>query len=547
MPEPLRDDERVMGSLLRARAEQHPGRPFCHVGDEGFTFAEIDRRSDAVAAGFAAAGVAKGDRVAVLSPNRVEVLEMFYGLAKLGAIQVPLNAFLKGAFLRHQLAHSRASVLVADEAGVAAAEPLLGELPDLRLIVLLDPSASAPSTSGVEVVAYDQLTAGEDAAAPVVDVAPGDTMSIVFTSGTTGLPKGCVLSHGYYARCGWTSAYGLDITPEDSIYAPLPLFHGGGRMLVLTAALVLGIPVHFDVAFSASAFMTRAAEVDATVVIAIGAMGMALLATPPSPSDRAHRVHSMMVAPLTPDEQLRFKERFGIEPWTECYGQTECVPLCVAPRTGERDRAGCGFPAPDLDVRLLDDHLREVPDGEVGEICVRPRGRHAMFDGYWDQPEATLAAFGGLWYHSGDAGRKLPSGQVTFVDRTKDTLRRRGENVSSIELEIAIRAHPKIADAAIHAVPSPVSEDDIKACIVLTPGESTDPEELFAFFGDNLPYFALPRYVELLDDLPRNAVNRVMKHVLRERPMSGQVWDFEALGLRVEREHRRAAPTAAPR
>jgi crotonobetaine/carnitine-CoA ligase len=545
MREKLEDHERVMGSLLRARAQQYPDRPFCFVADDGFTFAEIDRRSDTVAAGFAAHGVAKGDRVAVLTPNRVEVLELFYGLAKLGAIQVPLNAFLKGAFLRHQLAHSRASVLVADEAGAAAAEPLLAELPDLRQIVMLDPSAPAPSGTEVELLSYEEVVTAGSGPPPEVEIGAHDTMSIVFTSGTTGLPKGCVLSHGYYARCGWTSAYGLDIGSDDVIYAPLPLFHGGGRMLVLTAALVIGIPVHFDVAFSASAFMSRAAEVDATVVIAIGAMGMALLATPPGPSDRAHRVHSMMVAPLTPEEQVRFKDRFGIEPWTECYGQTECVPLCVAPRTGPRDRAGCGFPAPDLEVKLLDDKLQEVPDGEVGEICIRPREQFAMFDGYWGQPEATLDSFRGLWYHTGDAGRKLQSGQLTFVDRKKDALRRRGENVSSIELEIAIRTHPKVADAAVHAVPSPATEDDIKACIVLKHGETTDPEELFSFFRDHLPYFALPRYVELLDDLPRNAVNRVMKHVLLDRPMGEQVWDFEALGLRVGREQRRATTLSA--
>jgi len=543
MPAPLQDHERVVGSLLRARAQERGERPFCFVGDEGFTFAEIDQRSDQVAAGFAALGVKKGDRVAVLSPNRPEVLEIFYGLAKLGAIQVPLNAFLKGAFLRHQLAHSQASMLIADAAGVAAAEPLLDELSDLRAIVLLDEDGAAPVRDGVAVHLYAAVV-DTDEAPPQVEIGPADTMSIVFTSGTTGLPKGCVLSHGYYTRCGWTSAYGLDLSDTDAIYAPLPLFHGGGRMLVLTAALILGIPVHFDIAFSASKFMARATEVDATVVIAIGAMGMALLATPPSEADRAHRVHSMMVAPLTPEEQARFKDRFGIEPWVECYGQTECVPLTVAQRTGPRDRSGTGYEAPDLEVALLDEQLRPVADGEVGEICIRPRAPYAMFDGYWDQPQATLAAFSGLWYHTGDAGRKLPSGQYSFVDRKKDALRRRGENVSSIELETAIRLHPKVADVAIHAVPSPATEDDIKAVIVLVGGETTDPEELFGFFRDNLPYYALPRYVEFVDDLPRNAVNRVMKHVLKERPLSDGVWDFETLGLSVGRDDRRTtAPT----
>ena len=540
MPEPLKEHERVMGSLLRSRAERTPDRAFCHVGNDGFTFAEIDVRSDAVAAGFAAHGVGKGDRIAVLTPNRVEVLEMFYGLAKLGAIQVPLNAFLKGAFLRHQLAHSAASVLVADEAGAAAAEPLLDELPDLRLMVLLDADGAAPSAPGIDVVPYAEVADG-DGRPPDPALTPADTMSIVFTSGTTGLPKGCVLSHGYYARSGATAAWGLGLGSDDVLYAPLPLFHGGGRMMVLTGGLIHGVPTYFDAAFSASAFMPRATEVGATVVVGIGAMGIALLATPPSDADRAHRVHTMFIAPLTPADQERFKERFGIEPWTEVYGQTECVPLCITPRSGARDRAGCGVAAPDLEVALLDEQMRPVPDGEVGEICIRPRESQAMFDGYWNQADATLDAFRGLWYHTGDAGRKLPSGQFTFVDRKKDALRRRGENVSSIELEVAIRNHPKVADVAIHAVPSPVSEDDIKACVVLMPGETTEPEEMFLFFRDNLPYYALPRYVEILDDLPRNAVNRVMKHVLKERPIGDSVWDFEALGLTVSREQRRAA------
>ena len=545
-PEKLDDHERVVGALLRVRAQANPDGRYCHVAGEGFTLSEIDARADEVASGFAAHGVVKGDRVATLTPNRVEVLELFFGLARLGAVQVPLNAFLKGAFLQHQLAQSKASVLIADEAGIAAALPLLDQLPDLRLVVLLDPAASPVDAGGVDVLPYAEVSAGQGPP-PEVELSPGDTMSIVYTSGTTGLPKGCVLSHGYYTRSAWMVAYGLGVRSDDVVYTPLPLFHGGGRMMVLTMALVAGVPVYFDVGFSASKFIAAAAAVDATVVVAIGAMGMALLSTPESEADRAHRIHSMFVAPLTPEEQERFKARFGIEPWTEVYGQTECVPLCVAQREGPRDRAGCGFGAPDLEVKLLDDEMKEVPDGEVGELCVRPKERWTMFDGYFEQPEATLNAFRGLWYHTGDAAKKLPSGEFTFVDRKKDALRRRGENVSSIELEIAIRTHPKIADAAIHAVPSPVGEDDIKACIVLVPEQTVDPEEVFGFFRDNLPYFAMPRYVEVLDDLPRNAVNRVMKHVLKERPMSDEVWDFEAMGYAVTREQRRAAAPVAER
>jgi crotonobetaine/carnitine-CoA ligase len=532
----LNQDELVLGEVLRARARQSPEKTCCSVPGRIYSFADMDAKADDVAAGFASLGIEKGDRVAVLLPNVAEALELFFGLARLGAIQVPLNAFLKGEFLRHQLSQSRTSVLVTDAAGAQAVAPLLSGLSDLTHLVFTE-EVGAFAAEGLGVHGYvDVLAAGEQA--PVVEIAPTDTLAIIFTSGTTGLPKGCVHSHGYSMRCGAATAYGIEIGPEDVMWAPLPMFHAAGR-IILTGALLNGVAFHVEPRFSASNFLPRASELGATIVVGVGSMGMALLATPASDADTAHHIHTMVVAPLSPAEQERFQTRFGIDPWTELYGQTECMPLCVTPRGGRRDRAGCGRPAPDLEVRLLDEHLREVAPGEVGEICVRPTGPFQLFDGYWDQPEATLGALGGLWYHTGDAGRVLPSGELAFVDRKKDAMRRRGENVSSIELEIAIRTHPKVVDAAVHAVPSPVTEDDIKVCLVLAPGESTDAEEMFDFFKDNLPYFALPRYVEIVDDLPRNAVNRVMKHLLLEGALDGDVWDFEALGLTVGREGRR--------
>ena len=174
-----------------------------------------------------------------------------------------------------------------------------------------------------------------------------------------------------------------------------------------------------------------------------------------------------------------------------------------------------------------------------GEITLRPRHRHAMFEGYWRKPEATLEAFRGLWYHTGDFGRRDERGFVSFVDRKRDALRRRGENVSSVELESAIITHPNIAEAAVHAVPSALTEDDIKACIVLGDGVELTPEAAFEFFRSTLPYFAIPRYVEVLDELPRNAVARVMKHLLRDRGVTAETWDFEALGFSVTRSERR--------
>lgn len=531
----------AVGDLLRHWAAVRPESTCCGLDDHVFTFEEMDTRADEIAAGVAALGVGKGDRVATLAPNRVEILELFYGLARAGAVQVPLNAYLKGSLLRHQLVHSRPKVLILDEAGRRAVEPFLDQLPELETIVLLDGQlACGPAACQVDEVPYGDLC-GRNAVKPDVHVTAEDTMSIVYTSGTTGLPKGCIVSHGYYCRCGQLIGDALELRQTDVIFSSLPLFHSGGRLMMLMSGLYRGLPVRLESAFSTSSFFRRISETGATVAIGVGPMGAALLAAPPGQHDRGHSLRTMMVSPMAPPAQQAFRARFGIEPWTEVFGQSECVPVTMTPLSSpDRDPVSCGAPAPDLEIAVLDDDGDPVADGGIGEICLRPKGsQFSMFDGYWEQPGDTLRAFRHLWYHTGDYGRRLPSGSLAFVDRKKDAIRRRGENVSSVELEGVINTQPDILESAVHAVPSALEEDDIKACIVPRDGAQLDAVELFHFFAENLPYFAVPRYVEIVETLPRNAVGRVMKHVLRERGITESGWDFESLGLTVARELRR--------
>jgi crotonobetaine/carnitine-CoA ligase len=496
-----------------------------------FTFGEMNQRSDALAAGLARLGAGPGERVAMLAPNRTELLELFYGVAKTGAAQVPLNAYLKGEFLLHQLRQSRSAVLVTDAAGREAVAPLRSELPHLQTVVMLDDDAV-----GDEVPYAALLDSNE--APPDAQVTAADTISILYTSGTTGLPKGCVASHGYYCRSGAVLGAALEVTEQDVLLAGLPLFHAGGQLATVMMPLVLGIPAYLLSAFSARAYLGQAREVGATLMIAVGAMGAAILATTPSPADRDHRVRRIMCAPLTLEAQTTFRERFGVEPWVDVFGQSECMPTTLTPLSSDRrDPAGCGIAAPDLDVALLDDDGNVLEGEATGEICIRPKSPYAMFDGYFDNPEATLEAFRGLWYHTGDFGRRLPSGAFAFVDRKKDCLRRRGENVASLELEQAIDSHPAVVESAVHAVASELGEDDIKACVVAQ--ADIEPAELFDFFKKNLPYFAIPRYVEFVEALPRNAVGRVMKHKLREAGNGPDTLDFEAMALTVSKEERR--------
>ncbi|MGH9035410.1 MAG: AMP-binding protein [Acidimicrobiia bacterium] len=523
---------RSVPQVLEQEAGERPGRLFIDCGGARRTYGEMAAVAGQRAGALAGLGVAPGDRVALVTANRIEMLELFFACARLGAVQVPLNPYLKGEFLRHQLADCGAGTVVVDGPGLAAVTPLLDQLPDVRQLIVLDD----PGDAVVPYLPYHQLSGP---ATTVGVPGPDDLASISYTSGTTGLPKGCMISQGYFVHIGdaWRGA--CELAPDDIVFTAFPLFHLSGQALALMSCLTGGLTLVIEPAFSASTFFPRAAEVGATVTMGVGAMAVAVLAVPPSDDDRKHNIRYSMWIPLPPALQLQLEERFGAPVNAEGYGQTECAPVSFSRLSGTRRRDTAGLPSPWLEVRMVDDDDLEVPRGEVGEIAVRPLEPDSMFRGYWGRAEETLVTFRNLWHHTGDYGRMDEEGFLTFVDRKKDALRRRGENVSSMELEAAIMRHDKVAEVAVHAVPSAATEDDIKACIVLVPGAETTPEELFAFFQANLPYFAVPRYVEIMAALPRNAVGRVLKHELRALGVTGATWDLEQRALVVDKGARR--------
>jgi crotonobetaine/carnitine-CoA ligase len=523
--------------LLRHWAAARPDRVFLWCGEEKLTYREADERTDRVAAGLAELGVAGGEHLAIISPNRPEMLEIYLGAAKTGAIQVPLNIYLKGQFLRDQLIDSAAGTVVADAAGARAVAPLLAEVPGIKTLVLLDDGPGPQVPDRVEVIRYERIRTSA-APLPEVAVTADSAMSIVYTSGTTGAPKGCLLAHGYYVRTGGIADAMAGFTDDDVLITAMPLFHGAARMMVVAGALRRGITAVVEPEFR-STFLTRAAETGATVMFGVASMSRVLLAQPAGEVDRSHRLRLAVGGPADAVLEREVQDRFGFAVSSQIYGQTECACSTFASGAHPAQPGSAGRVAPDLELKLVDDQDNEVPVGEVGEIVFRPHHRNAMFRGYWGRPEDTLHVFRGLWYHSGDYGRLAEDGSLFFVDRKKDYLRRRGENVSSLELESAILAHPKVADVAVHGVPSDMGDDDIKACLVAVAGAALEPQEMFDFFARNVPYFAIPRYVEVLDELPKNAVGRVTKNVLRDRGVGDTTWDFEQLGMVVTRQARR--------
>ncbi len=535
--------ERVVAEILRGRAEDSPREPLARCGGEWLAVAEVDARSDRLARGLAERGLNKGDRVALISANREEYLLLFFACAKLGAIQVPLNTFLKGEIRRHQLVDSGASMLIADRAGVQVAAPLLGHT-DVAQVVELDghdgPAPELELPRPVRRCRYSDLLEASGPP-PRVALKPADLMTIMYTSGTTGPSKGCMLSNGYYTASPVALREAGITADDDRIFCCFQLFHQSAHSVLMQALMTPGGSVCFEEWFSASTFLARARQEKATVVWALASMGIPLLAQPPDPADADLALRLAVIAgPMPVAAQEQFERRFNTPVSGELYGQTECLGITMSPIGGPRKRGTIGRPSPALEVRLVDDDDVEVPPGTVGEIVVRPRDPEATYSGYWRNSDATVAAWRNLWHHTGDSARADADGFYTFVDRKKDCLRRRGENVSSFELEAAIAQHPSISQVAVCAVPSPLGEDDIKASIVWTPPDPPTPDELFDYFKQNLPYFAVPRFVELRASLPvTEATGRVKKHVLRSEGVTPSTWDLEELGFTIARADRR--------
>lgn len=525
------DRERVIPNLLRDRARSMPTQKLVKCeGGQWLTFGDVDELSDRVAAGLAAMGISKGDRVGVFSANRQEVVILFFAIGKIGAIDVSYNTFLKGSFLAHQINDAAPSLIVADGPGVNALA-LIADIVDLPSVISLD------ADPALETSPYSELLV--KGTPPEVKVTHRDLMGILYTSGTTGPAKGCMLSHGYYTNIPTQYLAGKRLIPGDRIFTSFPFFHTAGQAIMLMSALVGPVELVLQSSFRASSFMEAAVAEDATVLWGVGAMAHAILAQPPSDLDATRKFRLAQFQPLGSDVQEEFERRFATPVLAEGYGQTECTPIAGSRLADPRRRNSLGRPVDCLEVRLVDALDQPVATGETGEVVVRPKKPEVMFQGYWNRNDSTVAAFRNLWHHTGDYARQDADGFLYFVDRRQDVIRRRGENISSYELELAIGRHPGVAEVAVHAVSSDFGEDEVKAVIVPSEGAEISPDDLFEFFKTSLPYFAIPRYVQLCETLPRNSLSKILKHELRARGITTDTWDLVAMNLQVARSERR--------
>ena len=532
-------EERLLGRALRRQAEKIPDTDFLIDDEEHYSYGRVNALANSCAAGFRELGVKRGDTVACLMGSCPDYVFATLGLNKLGAIWVPTNTDYKGQWLADSLRESGARVLVADAEFLPRVAEAGGELPFERILVRGKASDSSRSTMSLD-LPIDPL-------ADLYTLAPdepndsnlhyGDTASILWTSGTTGRSKGVMQSHNVWIRGASNGAHTAGLREGEVIYNCLPMYQSAAWVANVFRALVCGVPCALDARFSASDFWQRCRHYDATMVFTLGAMHMFLWNAPERSDDADNPVRVASMIPMPADLEGPFKERFGIESIVQGYGQSEVMTL-MARTPGRSWKPNClGEPQAGIEVTLRGDDDFEVATGETGEICIRPSEPYLIFNGYFNDPEATLSSFGSLWYHTGDLARRDEDGDYFFVDRKADFIRFKGRNISSFAVEAAVSAHPAVAEVAAHGVTSELleAEAELKVVVVLKPGESLLPEELARFVNDTAPYFFVPRYIEFAAELPHTPTGRVQKFKLRERGVTKQTWDAVEAGFEIQR------------
>lgn len=522
----------VLRDLLEKQARRFPDREFVRFWKgETWTYAHTLTRVRDRAAALRRAGVRQGDHVLCWMGNGPDLLTAWFAINLLGAVYVPLNTGARGRPLEHILEDADAATLIAHRA-------LLPRLADLSpgkvtTILTVGDSANSPETpalSGVSIAPLADVSATADDLTLDRPIQPWDTQAIMYTSGTTGPAKGVVSSYVQLYTMGPDAM--AAVTEDDCCMICGPIFHCGSTLYVY-AVLAHGGTMAMVSEFRTADFWPAIRDTGSTVVLLLGVMANFLLKAPPTDQDRDHPLKKAFIVPFGEDAPA-FHQRFGVDLYT-VYNMTEIAsPLTAGPGISEAGLAGT--PRPCFELRVVDANDQQVPTGQVGELIIRSSRPWALCSGYYKQPEATLKAMRNGWFHTGDAFRIDEQGRFFFVDRMKDVIRRRGENISSFELETEICAHPKVREAMALAVPSAVTEDDVLAVVTPVEGETLDPAELIAFLAPRLPHFMVPRYVRVVDDLPKTASGKLQKHVLRTQGLTPDTWDREAAGVRLARE-----------
>ncbi|MFO6453045.1 MULTISPECIES: AMP-binding protein [unclassified Aeromicrobium] len=515
--------------LLAARAAAAPDNVAVVSNDVEITYGELNERAERLASSLIGAGLKRGDAVNLFMTNRIEFLVAFFGILRAGLTFVPVNTGYKQDFLLYAIEHADARAIITE---TRLAEPLsaLAALPqDVNHVVFVDGRPDSFPHESITAWDWDDFIATGKSGTVFPEVQPGDVSGIFYTSGTTGRSKGVISPHLKFTVMAREAAVAMGTTSTDRLYTCLPLFHGGALFAVALHAIYAGGAVCVSERFSASRFWDEIRAYRATFFFALGSVLPVLLNQPPSDRDRDHQVTRIFAAPAPADVLYRFEARFGVH-IIEGYGLSEVKNILYNPREG-RKVGSLGKPTASSIIEVHDERGHRVSPGQVGEIVYRPRFADIMFKGYHRDPDATLATMSDLWWHTGDAGTVDDDGFFYFLDRKKDALRRRGENISSQEVEAVVASYPGVLEAAAVAAKSDLGEDEVMVVVEVVDPDAFDEEKLFMHCDRRMPHFMVPRYIRVVGSLPKTPTGKIRKVELRDRGLGADVWDATTHGL----------------
>ena len=498
------------------------------VDGEALTYAQAEDDVARVAGHLANLGIAPGDKVAVLLHNSLDLIRVWLGLGRLGAVFVVLNTELKGAFLAHQVENSGASVAITSPELMPRLVEIAPHLSALKTLVVTKDEVPQPVVVPQvwQWTSFDEWRQAGRYEGPLPR--HSDIAAIMYTSGTSGPAKGVLMPHAHCFLFGIGTIDNLDLTGDDVYYVILPLFHANGLLMQVQACLIAGATAAVRRRFSARAWLDDVRRYEATLTNTLGAVSSFIFEQAPRPEDSQHKLRRISAAPNVLEHEAIWKNRFKVRTVLSGFGMTESN-IVVWGSTRDTRQGTCGRVYSrhfEVEIRDPDTDLpRQV--GTVGEIMIRPKTASGFMAGYHNMPDKTVEAWRNLWFHTGDAGVMDAEGYVVFMDRIKDCIRRRGENISSYEVEAAVLRLPNVIDVAAYGVPSsvPGGEDEVMLAVVLAEGCGLQAEDIAAHADRELPRFAEPRYIELFDALPKTPTNKVQKAELRKRAVTQATWD----------------------
>ncbi len=538
------DDEALgVRAMLEHQAATLGGRPFLALPDARLSYAEADELANRAAHALAELGVGAGDIVMARAGNGLPMIGTWFACMKLGAVFMPVNSLLTKEPLRRVLAHAGGTVVVCDAERYPSLAEVTDGLPRLAHVVVAGATDIGPVGHH-----WEAMVDAAPSAPPLPLVPdPGAPAKLMYTSGTTGTPKGARWSRACEAT--WGRAYGddlLPLQPGETVYCCLPLGHVTCQGTTL-AALYRGGRITIEAGFTPYGFWRRLGEAEAVMFSYVGTILSVLARRPPQADDADHQVRRAMGSGAPIGIWAAFEERFGLH-IADVWGQTETASCWTRPETLPQRPGTIGRASPRFEIRLVDDAGDECADGVAGELWIRPRRPELMFDGYLGDEGRVVPAFDeDGWYQTGDLVRRVGDGELSFVRRRRDAIRRRGEMIAAGDIEEAALAHPGVDEAAAVGVPVDVAldagsaDEEIKLCVVARPGVDLDPAELYAFLRRRLPKFMVPRYLDLRSELPKTPTTRVQKYRLVEEGVT-RAWD----GRPSTRPFRRTAPDPAP-